>query len=216
MARSEIDQSSSAPSDRQYSRREAGQEMHDLLRELFPICRSIIGPGVRNTLQILQRFLPLVIHEVPSGTRAFDWTVPKEWEIRDAYILDPAGHKVVDFKKNNLHVVGYSVPVDRWLSRNELEPHLYSLPEQPDAIPYITSYYQENWGFCLPHKQRENLARGEYRAVIDSSLKDGALTYGELILPGPYTAGDLAFNLYLSPLACQRQPVGCLRDRLSC
>ena len=162
-----------------------GQEIYDLCIELFPICRSITGNGVRETLQILQQHLPdLIIVEVPSGTPAFDWIVPKEWAINDAYVIDPHGNKIIDFKQSNLHVVGYSSPVNKSVSLEELENHLHSLPDQPDAIPYVTSYYQERWGFCLPHKQRQTLIAGDYQVFIDSSHTQGYLTYGELILPG--------------------------------
>ncbi len=164
---------------------QVGFEMYRLVERLFPIPRSITGNGVRQTLRVLQEYLPqLQIHEVPSGTKAFDWTVPKEWNIWDAYILTPDGEKICDFRENNLHVVGYSVPVDKEVTLEELQAHLHSLPEQPDAIPYITSYYKERWGFCITHRQREQLKPGTYRVVIRSELKDGSLTYGELILPG--------------------------------
>lgn len=162
-----------------------GQQMHRWASDLFPIHRSITGAGVRETLAYLANLLPgLVVHAVPSGTQAFDWTVPDEWTIRDAYIADDAGHKVIDYNKHNLHVVGYSEPVDTWLSLAELDEHLYSLPEQPHAIPYITSYYNRHWGFCLPHHQRKALPSGRYHVVIDSDLKPGVLNYAELILPG--------------------------------
>jgi aminopeptidase-like protein len=162
-----------------------GDEMYRFVADLFPICRSLTGDGVRQTLAAIRRQAPqLAIHEVPSGTKAFDWTVPDEWNIRGATLLGPAGETIVDFRDHNLHVVGYSVPVDVELSLEELQPHLYSIPEQPEAIPYITSYYKPHWGFCLPHRLRETLKPGRYRAVIDSTLGPGHLTYGDLLLPG--------------------------------
>ena len=162
----------------------AGLEMHQLAARLFPICRSITGEGVRQTLRILQEHIPLQIHEVPTGTKVFDWTVPREWNIRDAYIANEAGERIVDFRDSNLHVVGYSVTVDETLTLAQLQRHLYSIEAQPDAIPYVTSYYQERWGFCLAHRQRTELAEGTYRAIIDSDLTEGSLTYGELLIPG--------------------------------
>lgn len=162
-----------------------GHQMFNLMTELFPICRSITGDGVRETLKIIQRDLPdLKILEIPSGTKAFDWTVPREWNIRDAYVIDPNGKKIIDFKESNLHVVGYSTPVDREVSLDELQNHLFSLPDQPDAIPYITSYYKEMWGFCLTHNQRKLLAPGVYKVFIDSTLTSGSLTLGELMIEG--------------------------------
>jgi aminopeptidase-like protein len=161
-----------------------GQLMHDLVRRLFPICRSITGNGVRETLRILAEHVPLTVFEVPTGTPAFDWTVPREWNIRDAYVLDPEGRKIIDFQQNNLHVVGYSVPIDAEVSLAELSRHLHSLPDQPDAVPYVTSYYREDWGFCVADRVRARLADGTYRVFIDSELSDGSLTYGELVLPG--------------------------------
>lgn len=163
---------------------DVGRQMQGLIAELFPICRSITGNGVRQTLATIGRHIRLKIHEVPTGTQVFDWQVPREWNIRDAFIVDEQGNKVVDFARNNLHVVGYSTPVDAWLTLGELQEHLHSLPEQPQAIPYVTSYYRDYWGFCLSDEQRRTLSDGRYRVVIDSELKDGHLTYGECFIPG--------------------------------
>jgi aminopeptidase-like protein len=161
-----------------------GAVMMALIAELFPICRSITGNGVRRTLEILKRYIPLEVTEVPSGTKAFDWKVPHEWNIRDAYIAREDGTKVVDFAANNLHIVQYSRPVDAMMRLPDLLPHLHSLPDQPDWIPYRTSYYSENWGFCLTHRQLSSLTDGFYRVVIDSDLAPGHLSYGELLIPG--------------------------------
>ena len=159
-------------------------EMCKLLKELYPICRSITGNGVRKTLEIIRNYIPIEHHEVPSGTKVFDWIIPKEWNIEDAYIKTDKGQKIVDFQKSNLHVLNYSTPIKSKLSLSELKQHLYTLPDQPEAIPYRTSYYNENWGFCLSHNQFLTLEDGEYEIVIDSSLKDGNLTYGEFFLQG--------------------------------
>jgi aminopeptidase-like protein len=158
--------------------------MMALIEELFPICRSITGGGVRRTLSILQRHIPLEVHEVPSGTTILDWTVPREWNIRGAHIIDQDGARIVDFAASNLHVVQYSRPIDAVMPLSELKPHLHSLPDEPDWIPYRTSYYNENWGFCLTHHQLSSLADGLYRVVIDSDLAPGHLSYGELLIPG--------------------------------
>jgi aminopeptidase-like protein len=162
-----------------------GAQMHGWATDLFPICRSITGNGVRQTLAYLSKLMPaLTLHEVPSGTRAFDWTVPDEWNVRAAYIEDESGRRIVDFARNNLHLMGYSEPVDRWLTLEELQPHLRSLPAQPFAIPYYTSYYARRWAFCLTQEQRDQLPPGRYHAVVDATLEPGSLTYGELILRG--------------------------------
>lgn len=163
---------------------ETGKKIYDLVKELFPICRSITGDGVRKTLKIIQEYIPIKIYEVPTGTKVFDWTIPREWNIRNAYVTDENSNKIIDFKRNNLHVVGYSVPVDKTVSLSELQEHLYSLPKQPGAIPYVTSYYEERWGFCIAHNNRKKLKEGRYKIFIDSQLKEGSLTYGELIIPG--------------------------------
>jgi aminopeptidase-like protein len=161
-----------------------GQDMYQLVTELYPICRSITGNGLRQSLSILQGHIPLEMHEVPTGTQVFDWVVPKEWNIRDAYIKDPAGDKIVDFKQSNLHVLNYSLPIHARVSLDELKAHLFSIPEQPDWIPYRTSYYRENWGFCVTHRLLESLEAGEYEVYIDSALETGHLTYAEYYLPG--------------------------------
>lgn len=158
--------------------------MHDLMAELYPICRSITGDGVRQSLAIIGRHIPLQIEEVSSGTAVFDWTVPYEWNIRDAYVKNAAGQKIIDFQQHNLHILNYSVPVHRHVSLSELNEHLYSLPEYPDWIPYRTSYYRENWGFCLSERVRQSLPEGEYEVYIDATLAPGHLTYGEYYLPG--------------------------------
>jgi aminopeptidase-like protein len=162
----------------------AGADMYNLIEELYSICRSITGDGVRKTLRIIARHIPLEIHEVPSGTVAFDWTVPREWNIRDAYIEDRSGERVIDFQKSNLHVLNYSTPFEGTVSLTTLREHVFTIPERPDWVPYRTSYYKENWGFCLSQRQADALHDSEYKVCIDSDLKDGNLTYGEVVIPG--------------------------------
>lgn len=162
----------------------SGREMHALAAELYPFCRSITGDGVRATLRRLAQDIPLVVREVPSGTQVFDWTVPEEWNIREAWIKAPDGREVVNFANHNLHVVGYSTPVREKMPLSALKPRLFSLPDQPDLIPYRTSYYKKTWGFCLPHRELERLEDGEYEVCIDSTHSDGSLTYGECHIPG--------------------------------
>lgn len=174
-----------------------GEWMYELLEELFPICRSITGNGVRETLRIIQQLIPITIHEIATGTKVFDWEVPKEWNINEAYILDEEGNKIIDFKNNSLHVMNYSTPVDKWIDLKELQQHLYSIEELPDSIPYMTSYYKERWGFCISHNQRKELKDGKYRVLIDSELKNGHLTYGELLI-----AGNKEEEIFLSTYIC--------------
>jgi aminopeptidase-like protein len=169
---------------REFDAQEQGQESYRVVRELYPICRSITGDGVRQSLRLLQGTVPLKLHEVSTGTQVFDWTVPKEWNIRDAYIKNDAGERVVDFQRCNLHVLNYSVPVRQRMSFTELKPYLFTLPETPDWIPYRTSYYRESWGFCLSQRQLEAMGDGEYEVCIDSTLEPGHLSYGEYRIQG--------------------------------
>jgi aminopeptidase-like protein len=164
--------------------RAIGSELHARIRRLYPICRSITGDGVRNTLQLISEEIDVQTEEIPTGTAVFDWTIPREWNIRDAYIKNAAGVRVVDFNASNLHVVNYSVPVREQLTLPELRPHLHSIPQHPDWIPYKTSYYTEDWGFCLSHKQLESLCEEQYEVCIDASLQDGHLTLGQCLLQG--------------------------------
>jgi aminopeptidase-like protein len=175
----------------------SGAEMYRLIKDLFPICRSITGEGVRETLRIVRRHIPLDIHQVRSGTRVFDWVVPKEWNIRGAYVKDANGRKVIDFEKSNLHVLNYSTPVHAKMSLKDLKQHLYTLPECPDWIPYRTSYYNPNWGFCLAHNDLLELPEGDYEVLIDSSLEHGHLTYGEY-----YLQGDTDAEVLISAHVC--------------
>jgi aminopeptidase-like protein len=174
-----------------------GHEMLGVIAELYPICRSITGNGIRETLRRLQQLVPLTLFEVPTGTQVFDWTVPAEWNIRDAFVKNSRGERIIDFQKSNLHVVNYSEPVHAKMSLAALKPHLFSLPDRPDWIPYRTSYYKRSWGFCLSHNQLEKLPEDEYEVSIESSLEDGHLTYGEFYLPG-----ETADEVLVSTHAC--------------
>ena len=176
---------------------DVGAELHSAVADLYPICRSITGDGVRETLRRLSRVLPLTLHEVASGTPVLDWTVPPEWNVREAWIADSRGARIVDFRRSNLHVVGYSRPVRMRLSLAELKARCFSLPEHPDWIPYRTSYYREDWGFCLPHRQLAALPDGEYEVCIDATLAPGALTYGECVLPGDSTDDEVLVSTHV-------------------
>ena len=177
-----------------------GNEMYALCDRLFPICRSITGDGVRETLRVLQSICSaMTLHEVPSGTQAFDWTVPKEWNIRDAWIKNSKGEKILDFAKSNLHVMGYSLPVNKDVSLEELLPLIHTQPDQPDAIPYVTSYYKERYGFCMSQEQKDALQEDTYHIYIDSELKDGSLTYGDILIPSTEGNKD---EIFLSTYVC--------------
>ena len=186
----------------------SGVEMYELIKELYPICRSITGNGVRKTLDIIRKHISLKVSEVPTGTTAYDWEVPKEWNIRDAYVKNQSGRKVIDWRKSNLHVLNYSIPIKRKMKLKELKKHLFTLPNQPNLIPYLTSYYKENWGFCLSHNKLKKLAEGEYEIVIDSTLKPGHLTYGELFLTGELR-DEVLFSTYIChPSLCNDNLTG--------
>lgn len=173
-------------------------EMYGWAKDLFPICRSITGNGVRKTLQYFEKIVPYFsIKEIPSGTKCFDWVIPNEWNIDEAYIIAPDGKRVIDFSHSSLHVVSYSIPIDIELTLEELQEHLHSDESQPDAIPYVTSYYSHDWGFCLSHRQRLTLTKGLYRVVIKSTLQHGSMTYGEVILPG-----ESSEEIFLSSYIC--------------
>jgi aminopeptidase-like protein len=180
----------------------AGQEMHAQMTELFPICRSITGDGVRSTLRIMAETIPLETREIPTGTPVLDWTVPKEWNISGASIRDPSGEVIVDFRDSNLHVVSYSIPVNRRMTLDELKPRLHTLPEHPDWIPYRTSYYEETWGFCLTDRTMQSLVDGDYDVRIDSVLKDGALTLGEAVIEGTTDREILVSTHICHPSMC--------------
>lgn len=175
-----------------------GKEMYDLASKLFPINRSLTGDGVRETIKILSDIYPMAIHEVPSGTEVFDWTIPPEWNIKEAYIEDEYGNKIIDFKNNNLHVLGYSTSVDKIVSKDELLNYIYTEQEQPDAIPYVTSYYKERFGFCMQENQKNSLIDCNYHMFIDSEHnKNGSLTYGEIKIPG-----DSKEEIFISTYLC--------------
>jgi len=173
-----------------------GEQLYEFVKDLYPICRSITGDGVRNTLERVRQKIPLTVHEVPSGTPVFDWTVPREWNIEDAYVITPTGEKIAEFKKHNLHVLNYSIPVHKKITLDELKQHLFTLPEHPDWIPYRTSYYKENWGFCIRDNQLQSLPEGEYEVFIESTLEPGHLTYGELFIQGE-TSEEVLFSCHI-------------------
>jgi len=183
-----------------WQRMDIGHQMYALCAKLFPICRSITGDGVRETLDILRDIVPgMTIHEVPTGTPVFDWMVPKEWNIRDAWIKNSKGEKILDFKETNLHVMGYSLPVNKKVTLDELLPLIYTQPDQPDVIPYVTSYYKERYGFCMTQRQKDALCDDTYHIYIDSTLQDGSLTYGEILIPSTEGEED---EIFLSTYVC--------------
>jgi aminopeptidase-like protein len=186
----------------------SGPELYALVEAMYPICRSITGDGVRKTFELLSRVIPLTVTEVPTGTPVLDWTVPNEWNIRDAYIADSSGKRVVDFRNHNLHVVNYSVPVRTRMSLRELRPHLHTLPNQPELIPYRTSYYQETWGFCLSQRQLDALPDGEYEVCIDSTLQPGSLSYAEFLVPGTSDEEILISSHSCHPSLCDDNLTG--------
>ena len=181
---------------------EVGAEMYRLISECYPICRSITGEGVRKTLKLVRDIIPLETHEVPTGTQVFDWEIPKEWNIDKAYIKDSTGHKIIDFEDCNLHVLNYSIPIHTKIPLDELKKHIFTIPEYPDWVPYRTSYYQENWGFCMSHKQLSGLKDDNYEVVIDSSLEKGSLTYGEYFIPGEINDEVLISTHICHPSLC--------------
>ena len=178
------------------------RDIEDLFDELFPINRSITGEGYRKSLNILSRYIPFEIEKIASGTKVFDWVVPKEWVINDAYVLSPTGEKIIDYKRHNLEVMNYSAPVNREMELEELSDNLYSLPDHPDWIPYVTSYYKENWGFCLTHSKRERLEKGKYHAVIDSKFVDGFVEYGYTYLRSDKSRDSNRKTILLSSYLC--------------
>jgi aminopeptidase-like protein len=174
----------------------AGEELYKLVAELYPICRSITGDGVRRTLEIVDREIGLEVHEVPTGTEVLDWTVPREWNVRDAWVANAAGERVIDFQASNLHLVSYSVPVRATMSLAELKGHLFTLPDHPDWVPYRTSYYAERWGFCASQRLVDSLPEGDYEVCVDTTLADGHLTYGEHLVEGE-TADEVLVSCHV-------------------
>ena len=179
-----------------------GEQIFELAAELFPVCRSITGNGVRKTLAILGQHIDIKTREVPTGTKVLDWTIPREWNVRDAFIKDAQGNRVVDFQSSNLHVLNYSNAVRAKMPLSELKKHLFTLPDQPDAVPYRTSYYEDNWGFCLQHNKLLEMSDGIYEVRIDASLKHGHLTYGEFFCPG-----QIEQEILLTAHICHPSPV---------
>jgi len=184
------------------SEEKSGQELFALISELYPFCRSITGNGVRQTLEVLQKTIPVVRHEVASGTPVFDWVIPQEWNIKAAFIKDPAGRKIIDFDSCNLHVVGYSSPVHQVMEFSELRKHIFTLPDRPEWIPYRTSYFKDSWGFCMSHNQLLSMKDGKYEVLIDSSLTQGYLTYGELLIKGKTSKEVLISTHLCHPSLC--------------
>ncbi len=180
----------------------AGTQMYELMSDLYPICRSITGNGVRETLTKIKTVIPLEVKEVPSGTQVFDWKVPQEWNIEDAWVKNSEGTKIIDFKKSNLHILNYSAPIRKQADLNELREHLFTMPDHPDWIPYRTSYYQENWGFCIRHNQFSELKDESYDVLIDSSLTDGSLSFGEFYLKGESSDEVLISTHICHPSLC--------------
>lgn len=174
-----------------------GGQMYDLIARLYPICRSLTGAGVRETLAIIGEHLAIEVREVPSGTQVFDWKTPYEWNLRDAYVANAKGERVIDVRQHNLHLVQYSVPVRTRMSLDELRPRLHTIPERPDAVPFRTGYFKESWGFCLSQRQLDSLEPGEYDVVIDTTIEPGSLTYGELLIPGERQE-EVLFHTHIS------------------
>lgn len=185
-----------------------GDAMYSFISALYPVCRSITGNGVRETLQFINRQIPVTVSEIPTGTQIFDWEIPKEWNISDAYIKDPQGKKIVDFKKLNLHVLNYSIPIHKTIELSELKKNLFYIQDKPDWVPYRTSYYVENWGFCISYNQFLGLQDGNYEVCIDSTLKNGSLTYGEVYLPGKTKEEVLISTHICHPSLCNDNLAG--------